>query len=180
MTVPHGAGTIETQTYCWASCDSCAADADGDGVADNTDNCPNAANPLQENNDGDAQGDICDDDNDNDGLTDIEEKNFDGNPAYNPATDINPLSDNTDADAYIDSLDPVPLNFNFDDGDLAPRGAPDTMLNAADLLVCMQIVLGLKNPSNDGLAHGDLHPDGAPDGIIGLSDYIQLLKLVLL
>ena len=203
VSVPHGSGTIETQMYCWASCDSCAAD--GDGVADNTDNCPNAANSLQENNDGDAEGDICDDDDDNDGLTDIEEHNYDGNPAYNastdtdpfnadsdgdgisdfdelnydgnpaynPATDINPLSDNTDADAYIDSLDPVPLNFNFDDGDLAPRGAPDTMLNAADLLVCMQFVLGLKDPSNEDLAHGDLHPAGAPDGIIGLPDYIQ-------
>jgi hypothetical protein len=74
----------------------------------------------------------------------------------------------------------VPLNFNFDDGDLAPRGAPDTMLNAADLLVCMQFVLGLKAPTNQDLAHGDLHPSGAPDGIIGLPDYIRLLKLVLL
>ncbi len=188
-----------------------APDADGDGVPDSTDNCTDDANPLQENNDGDAEGDVCDDDDDNDGLTDVEEMNFDGNPAYNPATDtnplladtdgdgisdfdevnydglpaynaltdINPLSNNTDGDAYLDGMDPVPLNFNYEDGDVAPWGSPDSVINAGDLLVGMQFVLGVKAPTNDDLAHGDLYPVGAPDGQINVSDYIQLLKLVL-
>jgi hypothetical protein len=200
MAAPH---VMETATWT-------VPDTDGDGVPDTTDNCPNIANPLQENNDGDSEGDVCDNDDDNDGLTDIEEMNFDGdpaynpltdtdpfnadtdadglsdfdelnydgNPAYNPAFDTNPLSNNTDADAYPDSVDPIPLNFNFDDGDLAPWGAPDSQLNAADLLVCMQIVLGLKVPTNLELAHADLYPVGAPDGTIDLSDYLQLTKLV--
>jgi hypothetical protein len=38
----------------------CPADGDGDGVPDNTDNCPNVANPGQGNADGDAWGDACD------------------------------------------------------------------------------------------------------------------------
>jgi Thrombospondin type 3 repeat len=45
-------------------------DDDGDGVADGTDNCPNDANPNQANNDGDANGDVCDSDDDNDGVPD--------------------------------------------------------------------------------------------------------------
>jgi hypothetical protein len=186
-------------------------DSDSDGVPDPTDNCPNVPNAGQENNDGDADGDACDDDDDNDGLSDIEEMNFDGDPAYNMATDTNPLnadtdgdgisdpdemnydgdpaynqdsdtnplSNNTDADAYLDGVDPVPLNYNYDDGNVAPWGAPDTEVNGADLLVCLQFVLGLKDPTNGDLAHGDLYPPGAPDGEIGLPDYIQLQKLVL-
>ena len=70
VSVPHGAGAIETETYCWASCDSCAADADGDGIVDGEDNCPNTPNSEQENNDGDMQGDACDPDVDGDGVVD--------------------------------------------------------------------------------------------------------------
>jgi hypothetical protein len=44
-----------------------ANDADGDGVADASDNCPNAANAFQENLDGDGQGDACNADIDGDG-----------------------------------------------------------------------------------------------------------------
>jgi hypothetical protein len=188
-----------------------APDADEDGVPDATDNCPNDPNPLQENNDGDAAGDVCDPDDDNDGLTDVAEENFDGvpgydpatdtdpfnadtdgdgmndfdelnydgDPAYNAATDADPLSNNTDGDAYLDGADPVPLHFNFEDGNLAPWGARDTDINVGDLLVCAQIVIGLKVPSDEDLAHGDLYPVGAPDGKIGLSDYVQLQKLLL-
>ena len=37
-----------------------AADSDGDGIADDTDNCVNIANPLQLDSDGDGIGDGCD------------------------------------------------------------------------------------------------------------------------
>jgi hypothetical protein len=37
-------------------------DIDNDGIPDSVDNCPNAANPGQENVDGDGFGDACDDD----------------------------------------------------------------------------------------------------------------------
>jgi hypothetical protein len=39
--------------------DSACVDSDGDGVPDNVDNCDAAADPLQLNVDGDAQGDAC-------------------------------------------------------------------------------------------------------------------------
>lgn len=37
-----------------------SGDADGDGVCDDTDNCPNDPNPIQEDADGDGLGDACD------------------------------------------------------------------------------------------------------------------------
>ena len=38
-----------------------APDGDGDGVADATDNCPEATNPDQTDGDNDGLGDACDD-----------------------------------------------------------------------------------------------------------------------
>ncbi len=57
-------------------------DADVDGIADGSDNCPNVANPNQENYDGDGQGDACDADDDNDGVPDVND--------VNPFSDIRP------------------------------------------------------------------------------------------
>lgn len=45
-------------------------DADGDGIADEDDNCPGTANADQADLDGDGLGDACDGDNDNDGIQD--------------------------------------------------------------------------------------------------------------
>jgi len=200
MAAPHVMATAQWQV----------SDSDGDGINDADDNCPGDPNPLQEDNDGDAAGDVCDPDDDNDGLSDDDEMNFDGDPAYNAATDTdpldpdsdgdglsdfdelnydgdpafnaatdtNPLSSNTDGDAYPDGADPVPLDFNFDDGDLAPSGAGDGVTNGADLMICLRIALDPEQPSTEALAHGDLYPSGAPDGEIRLPDCIQLQKLV--
>ena len=46
------------------------ADDDNDGVADALDNCPQTANPDQDDHDADTQGDACDGDDDNDGVAD--------------------------------------------------------------------------------------------------------------
>ena len=46
------------------------ADKDNDGVNDLVDNCPNKNNPLQIDSDLDGDGDECDYDDDNDGITD--------------------------------------------------------------------------------------------------------------
>ena len=190
MAAPHTMASIN-----WAP-----ADSDNDTIIDTLDNCPNTPNTDQLNNDNDSQGDVCDDDDDNDGLSDVFELsintnpfledsdgdtvsdfievNFDGLPDYNPTFDMNPLSQNTDNDAYLDGADPIPLNFNFEDGDVAPYGSPDTIINSADLLIGMQLVIGIKPVSDLEKAHMDLYPPGAPDGEINLSDYILLQKLL--
>jgi hypothetical protein len=45
-------------------------DVDDDGVQDWADACPCVANPGQEDNDGDGLGNVCDPDDDNDGIPD--------------------------------------------------------------------------------------------------------------
>ena len=47
------------------------SDVDGDSVCDISDNCVADVNPLQENFEGDALGDICDSDDDDDGVRDL-------------------------------------------------------------------------------------------------------------
>jgi hypothetical protein len=61
------------------------SDSDGDGVPDSNDNCPAVANSNQANFDGDANGDACDVDDDNDGLIDTSEPaSCTGNPPPSP------------------------------------------------------------------------------------------------
>ena len=177
------------------------SDGDGDTVTSPADNCPDIANLDQTNTDADSQGNACDNDDDNDGLddsleisigtnpllvdsdgdtlSDFDEVNHDGDPGrYTPGQDLNPLQTDTDSDGLRDDADPIPLTFNFNDGDLAPLGAPDGIINAADLLVGQRITLGLISASALELAHGDLYPSGAPDGIINLQDMILLQQFV--
>jgi hypothetical protein len=65
-------------------------DTDGDGVADGDDNCPAVAND-QTNTDGDAEGDACDPDDDNDGMPDA----FETTNALDP---LNPADASGDLD----------------------------------------------------------------------------------
>jgi hypothetical protein len=72
-------------------------DEDGDGVADDADNCSLVANPPQVDSDGDFCGDFCDSDYNNDGAAGIPDFNLfrlafathPGDPGYNPNVDQN-------------------------------------------------------------------------------------------
>lgn len=102
-------------------------DTDGDGVHDLLDNCPNVANPDQNDFDGDGIGDACDDDSDNDGIPDELELLWGLNP-FDP-TDAH---DDADGDSFSnlveylmgsDPLDPEStpemiesMTETFDDG----------------------------------------------------------------
>jgi hypothetical protein len=70
-------------------------DADLDGLRDTLDNCPKAANPDQIDTDGDGQGNVCDADDDGDGLPDAIELALGGNP----------LIADTDGDGRPDGVD---------------------------------------------------------------------------
>jgi hypothetical protein len=56
--------------FIWAIDPAQNADRDNDGVNDQEDNCPDDNNPLQIDSDLDSDGDECDYDDDNDGITD--------------------------------------------------------------------------------------------------------------
>jgi subtilisin family serine protease len=178
------------------------ADGDGDGVLSPGDNCPDVASADQTDTDLDGAGNACDNDDDNDGLPDSVESSvgtdplladsdgdtlsdFDelavyGDPySYTPGEDLDPLSPDSDGDSLRDDVDPIPLAFNENDGDLAPLGAPDGELNAGDLLICLRILSAAVETGTLQLAHGDLYPAGAPDGVIGLSDCLLLQQQVL-
>jgi len=87
-TIDFGSSSAASQStsvlipYVWVTETIAVLDADGDGVADDDDNCPNTANPGQENTDQDSEGDACDSDDDNDGITD----NFPDNCPRNSQT----------------------------------------------------------------------------------------------
>lgn len=85
-------------------------DSDRDGLTDSEDNCSTVANADQGNHDRDGQGDVCDPDDDNDGLADIDEAPRGTNPQ-------NPDSDN---DGIGDAKDPRPLT-----ADVSPLSKKD-------------------------------------------------------
>jgi len=188
--------------YVMASTTWTPADSDGDGVFDTVDNCPNDANADQLDTDGDNQGDACDPDDDDDGLSDTEEANIGTDPlladtdgdgitdydetlydtiaGYDPLNDTNPTLADTDGDGYDDGADPIPLLYNYGDGIVAPYGSPRmaTTPNVSDLLVGVQLVLGLKPITDTERAHLDLYPVGAPDGDITLQDLLLQQQLM--
>ena len=62
----------DPEPYIFCASSTAGGDADGDGVADDNDNCPDIVNPDQADADGDGAGDACDppDDTDGDGVLD--------------------------------------------------------------------------------------------------------------
>ena len=80
-----------------------SVDTDGDGIPDNADNCPEVSNPDQINTDGDEVGNLCDADDDNDGLTDVQEVELGTNP-LNRDTDGDGWSDKEEVEEGADPL----------------------------------------------------------------------------
>ena len=106
------------------------SDADNDGVPDSSDNCPNTPNANQANNDGDSEGDACDIDDDNDGLSDVEEGQLGTNPfifdtdgdGIGDGDEIlagtNPLSTDSDGDGWPDNEEIAVGSDPNDSGDV--------------------------------------------------------------
>lgn len=105
-------------------------DTDCDAYADNEDNCPNETNEDQSDFDEDGLGNVCDDDDDNDGVND-ENDAFPLDPTESVDTDTDGVGDNadncptvanasqtnTDGDSLGDACDPDDDNDGVIDED---------------------------------------------------------------
>ena len=104
--------------------DPCPADpvndSDGDGVCGDSDNCPDVANADQADGDGDLVGDVCDDDDDGDALTDSDEALY-GTDPNDPDSDDDGLLDGAEVGAASGGC-PDPLDPDSD-GDTIPDGS---------------------------------------------------------
>lgn len=61
-------GSVAFASLLLAASGAAAVDSDGDGIDDLADNCPQQANPGQQDSDGDGYGNVCDGDFNNDGA----------------------------------------------------------------------------------------------------------------
>ena len=169
--------------------DSFDPDSDGDGVVDSADNCPNDLNPLQENNDSDAEGDVCDDDDDNDGTPDTTDA-FPLDSSEDTDTDSDGIGNNADTDddgdGYSDDLEITVGTDPLDDLstflDVAGDINGDGQINAGDMVLGARILTGLYIPTVPEQARFDIAPlsGGLPlqDGNNNAGDYLILQRLV--
>jgi len=97
--------------------DGTGEDGDGDGVPDGEDNCPEVANPGQEDSDGDGVGDACDDNGDEDGDGDGVPDDEDNCPGV-----ANPGQDDLDGDGVGDACD---SDIDGDDVDNGEDNCPE-------------------------------------------------------
>lgn len=142
-------------------CGGVCVDSDGDGFGDPghpenwcaDDNCPSVYNPDQLDTDDDGEGDVCDDDDDADGIADA---------ADNCPLVFNPGQEDTDSDGHGDLCDICP---GYDDN------ADEDMDEIPDDCDNCPAVANADQANNDGDAWGDVcDDDDDNDGVPDLSD----------
>ncbi|HHH43173.1 MAG TPA: hypothetical protein ENK49_03470, partial [Gammaproteobacteria bacterium] len=83
------------------------------------------------------------------------------------------------ATAFLLILPGTSYTTNNIPGDLAPRGSPDGILTAADILVLQLILFGEIDPTNQELLAADVAPLGNVDGMLNAGDLVVLQRAVL-
>jgi len=147
------------------------SDSDRDGIDDVTDNCPAISNADQLNTDGDSQGNICDDDDDGDGVLDDQDA-FPLDASESIDTDSDGIGNNADLD---DDNDLIPDVWEIDNG-LNPLDANDASLDSDfDGVSNYDEYLAGTNP-NDPYFSWDIDGDGVAepltDGLLFVRYYL--------
>ncbi len=105
--------------------DGMTTDSDGDGLLDVADNCPDLVNTDQNNADNDSAGNLCDTDDDNDGIPDVDDL-FPFDASESVDYDGDKIGDNADPDADNDGIpDLVEEYYELDDSKLNPLDSSD-------------------------------------------------------
>ena len=147
-------------------------DDDKDGINNDSDNCPNMANPDQKNTDGDSLGDVCDPDDDNDGVPDD--------------ADSCPLIANigdSDADGIDNACDNCIAKPNSDQADADGDGRGDACDNCVNKINPDQLDIdsdGFGDPCDNCVSTPNPNQDDTNNNGIGdacESDYSINLKL---
>jgi hypothetical protein len=153
-------------------------DDDNDGVGNNVDNCVATPNgPLildpddgglpQVNSDGDSEGDACDLDDDNDGLSDADEL----------LAGTHRLNTDSDFDGVIDGDDQYPMN-PLESGIIGDVDG-NTLIEIADLLLLQQGITGKITLTTQQFYRADVYPAGAGDDALDAADLISLQTTLL-
>jgi subtilisin family serine protease len=137
--------------------DEQGGDSDGDGVSDNSDNCPNTYNPNQADSDEDSLGDACD------GCPDDPDKTESGSCGCN-----NPDTD-SDGDGTADCNDGCPNDSNKTDPGYCGCGIPETDSDGDGILDCEEQGPNGDDPNYDG--NGDDTTDYQQANVTSLFTY---------
>jgi hypothetical protein len=96
------------------------------------------------------------------------------------------MDDDSNGTAIVDigADEYIPSTGGNADGDVAPLGNRDGIVNVGDALVALRFTLGLETPTQEDKEHGDVAPLDAqgqpnPDGRISVGDALVILRKAL-